>query len=74
LMAIDGVTPVHGLATDPHVPAPYGVEVDTAIDATSLAVGAVCPPAGIVIGAAGFVYENVLEKNFPDGALSYTHF
>lgn len=65
-LAIDGVTLIHGLATDPHGRDTYNAEVDTAIDATSLAVGTVCPPAGIVIGAAGFVYENVLEKHFPD--------
>ncbi|HEU5332753.1 MAG TPA: WXG100 family type VII secretion target [Actinocrinis sp.] len=65
-LAIDGVTLIHGLATDPHGRDTYNAEVETAIDATSMAVSIACPPAGIAVAAAGFVYEDVLEKHFPD--------
>jgi uncharacterized protein YukE len=65
-VGLDTVTLIHGLATDRHSPATYNAGVMTAIDGAGLAVGVLCPPAGIALDVAGIVYDDYLDKQFPN--------
>lgn len=65
-LGIDGVTLIGDLAANPHSPDTYNAEVSVAIDSAALAAGALCPPAGVVVGIAGFVYSNYVDKRFPN--------
>ena len=64
-LGIDGVTLIGNLASNPHSSDTYNSEVNVAIDSVGLVAGAVFPPAGVVVGIAGFVYSDYLDKHYP---------
>ncbi len=64
-LGIDGVTLIGDLVSDPHSPDTYNATVNVAIDSTALAVGSVCPPAGVAVGIAGLVYTDYVETHYP---------
>lgn len=64
-LGIDEVTLIGNLASDPHSSDTYNSEINVAIDSIGLVAGTLCPPLGIAVGVAGFVYSNYLDKHYP---------
>lgn len=65
-LGIDEVTFIGDFAANPHSSDTYNDEVNMAFDSASLVAGALCPPVGIAVGIAGFVYSNYVDKRFPN--------
>jgi hypothetical protein len=65
-LGIDEVTFIGDFAANPHSSDTYNDEVNMAFDSAALVAGVLCPPAGIAVGIAGFVYSNYVDKSFPN--------